>query len=134
MLFSGALSPFAIWYFVATVMAAETISLIVQIHSRTACEGGKQMWGQLCVDRLGRVPGGWLINSWSELDAPYWENEFHWFDKKTNKLHITKLNLAQSGGEISILEEDTEIEAERAAFIRHNIDRWELEWLENQMK
>ena len=46
-------------------------------------------------DFKGRPPavGGFLVNSWSELGAPYWQPEMHWFDKRENKFYHAYLDL-----------------------------------------
>jgi hypothetical protein len=107
---------------------------IEKIYSRVGYkEGGLRIWGHMYVDTSGRTPGGWLINSWSELASPYWQCQFHWFDSKTKKLHNAQLNLGLYGeSNISTSDEEADIEPARAKFIREHVDRWELEWLKDQ--
>ena len=93
------------------------------------------MWGQLYLDKAGRSAGGWLTDSWSENGSPYWQCKFHWYNIKDKKLYHAKLNIGIYGaGNMDVGGEDTDIEPERAEFIRDMIAKWELEWLQLQAK
>lgn len=97
------------------------------LHKENIC-----MWGHLYVSKTGQTGGGWLINSWSEHGAPYWQAEMHWLEKTDNKLYHVYLNMAWGGGAIQILGEDKDIDPERAKFIRQTVEQWETEWFQEE--
>ena len=92
------------------------------------------MWGQLYVSRTSRTGEGWLVDSWSENGAPYWHPWMHWFEKKENKLYHVQLNVEFGHSSMNIHGEDTEIDPERAKFIRATVAQWENEWLAAEAK
>lgn len=104
---------------------------IEKIHNRLTREGNLLMWGHLYVSKTSRTVGGWLVDSWSENGAPYWTPKMHWFDKKENKLFHVQPNLLSS---TTMRGEDTDIEPERAKFIRATVNKWEQEWLAEEGK
>jgi hypothetical protein len=104
---------------------------VEMVHSRMTSKGNLRMWGQLYVSRTGRTVGGWVVNSWSEFGAPYWRPKMHWFDRKENKLCQMHLEFGQV---MQVHPEDTDIEPERAKFIRETVDKWEREWLAEEAK
>jgi hypothetical protein len=103
---------------------------VQKIHSRVSHEGNLVMWGQLYLSNTGLTAGGWLVNSWSGIGAPFWTPKLHWLDKKENKLcHV---GLEQSS--MNLGGEDTDIDPERAKFIRATVGKWEQEWLAEEGK
>jgi hypothetical protein len=92
------------------------------------------MWGQLYISRTGQTAGGWLVDSWAENGAPYWPCRMHWLDKKENKLCIAQLDIGFGSGTMNLIREDTEIDPERAKFIRETVQQWEMEWLQEEAK
>jgi hypothetical protein len=102
---------------------------IEKIYARLIHQGNLVVWGQLYVSNTGRTVGGWLVNSWSENGAPYWHPKMHWFDKKENKLNHVYLNVDFVQSAMNVIGEDTDIDPERAKFIRATVDKWEGEWL-----
>jgi len=107
---------------------------IEKVDSRLTHKDNLRMWGQLYVSRTGRTVGGWLVDSWSENGAPYWHPKMHWFDKKENKLCNAYLKVDFGSSSMNIYGEDTEIDPERAKFIRATVAQWEQEWLEAEAK
>src|SRR2546428_228343 len=105
-----------------------------KVYSRLRHKENLRMWGQLYLSRTGRTVGGWLVDSWAENGAPYWHCKMHWFDKKENKLHNVYLNMGFGTGSMNLAGEDTEIEPERAKFIRETVEQWETEWLQEEAK
>lgn len=105
-----------------------------KVYSRSKHKGNLRMWGQLYISASERTVGGWLVDSWSENGAPYWHCKMHWFDKKENKLHSAHLNVDFRPSAVSLSGEDTEIEPERAKFIRETVEQWEREWLQEEAK
>jgi hypothetical protein len=91
-------------------------------------EDNLHMWAKLYISRTGRTVGGWLLDSWSEHGAPYWRPQLHWFDKGDEKFYRAYLDIDRQ----SMHREDTEIEPERAKFMRKMLAKWELEWLQDE--
>jgi len=102
---------------------------IERIFSRSGLRGNLGMWAHLNVDTSGTTAGGWLVNTWSQGGAPYWQPRFHWFERQNNKIYRALLNIGTHGGNVNMVGEATDIEPEREAFIRENIAKWEEEWL-----
>jgi hypothetical protein len=101
------------------------------VRSFAGYEDNLRIWGQLYINKTGHTLGGWLLNSWSEHGAPYWTPKFHWFDKSDGKLYVVHLEFGRA---INLLGEDANIEPERAKFIRKMVEKWELEWLQDEGK
>ena len=93
---------------------------------------GLAIWGQLHLSTTGQTVGGWLVNSWSELGAPFWQPEMHWFDAGEKKFYRVFLDI--EGRSMNLIGEAIDIDAERASFIRKMIQKWEKEWLQRQPK
>jgi len=107
---------------------------VEKVESRLTQKGNLRMWGQLYVSKAGRTVGGWLVDSWSERSAPYWQPKMHWFDRKESKLLNVRFDINFGRSSMNIFGEDQEIEPERAKFIRATVEQWEREWLEAQAK
>ena len=101
------------------------------VRSFVGYENNLQMWGQLWLNRTANTIGGWLLNSWSQLGAPYWTPKMHFLDKSDGKLYHVILQIGHS---MDLHGEDTNIEPERAKFIRKMVEKWELEWLKDEAK
>jgi len=95
-------------------------------------ENDLRIWGKLYVNRTGRTVGGWLLNSWSLQGAPYWTAKMHWFDRGEEKFY--KVYLDFGIGSINLHGEDTEVEPERAKFMRKMMEKWEVEWMHDEAK
>jgi hypothetical protein len=103
-----------------------------KVYSRVVQKENLNMWGELYISRPGQAVVGWLVNSCSVNGAPYWQGKIHWYDKGENKLHSTYLNLDFRPTLVRLTGEDTEIEPERAKFIRETVKQWETEWLKEE--
>ncbi|HTQ62536.1 MAG TPA: hypothetical protein VMI32_20085 [Candidatus Solibacter sp.] len=114
-------------------MADETM-LIEKIFSRTALQDNLRIWGKLFIDKKTQLLGGWLIDSWCEGGAPYWQPHLNWVSKKDNKIYRVEMYIGIAGGSTVNHGEDTDIEADRAAFIRSKIAEWQQQWLEEEAK
>jgi hypothetical protein len=109
----------------------EHVDQLQQIRSYAGHEGNLAMWGKLYISQTGRTVGGWLVDSWSQNGAPYWQPKVHWFDRGENKLYHVYLNIGLGPrGSMDLHGEDKEIDPKRAAFIRKMVDKWESEWLQ----
>jgi hypothetical protein len=91
-----------------------------------------RMWGKLYASQTGQTVGGWLLHSWSENGAPYWQAEQHWFDKGENKFYHAYLDIDRHS--MNLHSEDKDIDPKRATFIRKMLEKWELEWLQDEAK
>jgi hypothetical protein len=108
---------------------------VERVESRlTHKDNNLRMWGQLYVSKTGRTVGGWLVDSWSENGAPYWQPRMHWFDKKENKLKRVQLDMGFGHSAMNVYGNDADIEPEREKFIRETVAQWETEWLQKQAK
>jgi hypothetical protein len=105
---------------------------VEQVYSRMAHKENLRMWGKLYVSKWGQTAGGWLTDSWAENGAPYWRPRMLWLDRKENKLQRVYLNF--DTGAMQLAGEDSEIEPERAKFIRETVEQWEKEWLQEESK
>ena len=104
---------------------------VEQVYSRVAYKENLRMWGKLYLSRSVQLGGGWLTDSWAENGAPYWRPRMHWLDRKENKLQKAYLNVKTGAMHLA---EDSEIEPERAKFIRETVEQWEVEWLKDEAK
>jgi hypothetical protein len=105
---------------------------VEQVYSRMMHKENLRMWGKLYVSRWGQAAGGWLVDSWAENGAPYWRPRMHWLSRKENKLQKVYLNF--DTGAMQLAGDDSEIEPERAKFIRETVEQWETEWLQEESK
>ena len=108
-------------------MPSEHVDRLEMVRSFLGHEDKIRIWGNLYVGQTGRTIGGFLVNSWSELGAPYWQPEMHWFDKGENKFYHAYLDLDRRS--MNLRSEDKDIDPKRAAFIRKMTGKWESEWL-----
>lgn len=109
----------------------EHLGKFEMVRSFVGYEDNLRMWGQLYINRTGSTVGGWLLNSWSEHGALYWTAKFHWFDKSDGKVYQVYLEFGRA---INLHGEDTNIEPERAKFIRKMVEKWESEWMQDAGK
>lgn len=87
------------------------------------------MSGHLFTDKGGTILG-WLVNTWTERGImPPLRPRMHWVSNKDGKLRRAMLQLDYLA--VQPLNEDTEIEPHRAAFIRATIGNWGQEYLAN---
>jgi hypothetical protein len=107
----------------------EHVDRLQHIRSYTGREGNLVMWGKLHISQTGRTVGGWLVDSWSENGAPYWQGQMHWFDRAENKFYHVYFTRP---GALDLRGEDKDIDPKRAAFIRKMVDKWEGEWLKEE--
>ncbi len=89
---------------------------------------------QLYLNRKDRTVAGWLVDSWSTGGAPYWHPKIHWLAKDDGKIYRVYLNIDVRLHAMNLAGEATDIEPERADFIRANVAKWEMEWLDRASK
>lgn len=90
------------------------------------------MWAQLYSQADGTV-AGWLLDSWSEHGAPYWLPKLHWYAKSDDKLYHVYLSMGYAGGSSMDLHgEDKDIDPKRDKFVRKMLEKWELEWMQDE--
>jgi len=107
--------------------------LVEKIYSRTTSVGNISMWGTLHVSRQTGKIKGWLTDSWSQGGPPYLHPKLYWLTKPDYKFHHVRLNIDYRST-IELGPEETDVEPERAAFIRTTLGQWEQDWLEDQSK
>jgi hypothetical protein len=107
---------------------------VEKIRSCLAHEGNLRMWGQLYVSRADGTVAGWLVDSWSENGAPYWNPKMHWLDRRENNLYNVYLDIGLEQSSMNLHGEDIDIDGERAKFILATVDKWEQEWLAEEGK
>ena len=63
------------------------------------------------------------------------EPKLHWFDRSDGKLYHVFLSIGYAGGSsMNLRGEDTDIDPKRAMFIRKMLEKWELEWMQEEAK
>ena len=107
---------------------------IERVFSGTARQDTLNIWGKLFIDKTGRGDDGWLIDSWCEGGAPYWQSRMNWVATKDKKIYLVQMNLGVHNSQMNICGEDADIEPGRAEFIRASIAKWERERLDEEAK
>ena len=113
---------------------ANEITQIEQIYSRAEFQGNLHMWGKLFVEKVKPHNRGLVSRFVSEGGAPYWQPQMHWFAKKDDKIYRVQMNIGMHGSTMNIFGEDTDIDLERAKFIRENVAKWEQDWIDSETK
>ena len=89
------------------------------------------MSGHLFADKSTGAILGWLVNTWTERGVmPPLRPKMHWLSSKDGKLRRAFLQLDYLA--VQPLNEDNEIEPQRAAFIRSSLAIWEQEYSEGE--
>jgi len=101
------------------------------IRSFVGSEDNLRITGQLYVSAT-RAIQGWLLDSWSELGAPFWQARMHWFARGENKFYRPYFDFDRRT--LTLVGEDKDIEPERANFLRKMADKWEQEWWKDGTK
>lgn len=106
-----------------------------RIRSFVGRDGNLVMWAQLFINQPSGTVRGWLLDSWSEHGEPYWLPKLHWFDKSDQKFYHVYMGDG-FGGSSSLhrRSEDADIDPKRAGFVRKMLEKWELEWLQDEGK
>jgi hypothetical protein len=107
---------------------------IERVRSFVGHEDNLRMWGQLFISQTGHTVGGWLLDSWSENGAPYWLPKLHWYDKADNKLYHVYMDGGFGRTSMNLHGEDEEVDPKREKFILGMLEKWELEWLQDEAK
>jgi hypothetical protein len=110
---------------------ADVPTPIKRVFSGYANQDNLNIWGRLFIDQTGRGADGWLVDSWSVGGAPYWQAHMNWVTTKDKKIYLLQIGIHS---QTNIYGEDTEIEPDRAEFIRASIAKWEREWLDEEAK
>jgi hypothetical protein len=58
----------------------------------------------------------------------------NWVATKGKKIYRVQMSMGMHNSQSNIYGEDTEIEPERAEFIRANMAKWEQEWFDEEAK
>jgi hypothetical protein len=96
-----------------------------QLLSREASRGDLRMWGKIAADAVGA--GNWLVGSWSADGVPRWIPRMHYYSRDERKLYVVRPNIAPEKMELTVDQEDTNLDPQRAQFIVENIETWERE-------
>jgi len=56
----------------------------------------------------------------------------HWFDRGEEKFYSVYLDFG--AGSIQLRGEDTKVEPDRARFMRKMMEKWEMEWMQDEAK
>ena len=88
------------------------------------------MLGQLYMSVQTGAMLGWLVITRTERGVMPPLNKMHWVWKEDGKLRGAIRQMDYNGAQN--LDEDTEIEPHRAAFIRSTLALWEQEYLETK--
>ena len=117
-----------------TTIEGSVSDQVEKVRSCLAHEGNLRMWGQLYVSRMDGTVAGWLVDSWSENGAPYWNPKMHWLDRRENNIYNVYLDIGLGQSSMNLRGEDIDIDDERAKFILATVDKWEQEWLAEEGK
>jgi hypothetical protein len=102
---------------------------IEQASNHAGAQDNLSIWGKLYLNRKDRTVAGWLVDSWSTGGTPYWHPKIHWLAKDDGKIYRVYLNIDVRFHAMNLSGEAADIEPERADFIRANVAKWEIEWL-----
>src|ERR1700722_15431528 len=94
-----------------------------QLLSREASRDDLRMWGKIAVDAVGA--GDWLVGSWSVDGLPRWVPRMHYYRREDRKFYLVRPNIAPNKMELTVEQEDKDLDPQRAAFIVENIENWE---------
>jgi hypothetical protein len=94
-----------------------------QILSREASRDDLRMWGKIAVDAIGA--GDWLVGSWSVDGVPRWIPRMHYYHREARKFYLVRPNIAPERMELTVDQEDKDLDPQRAIFIIENIETWE---------
>ncbi|HEY4907628.1 MAG TPA: hypothetical protein VIH74_09260 [Candidatus Acidoferrum sp.] len=94
-----------------------------QLLSREASRDDLRMWGKIAVDAVGA--GDWLVGSWSVDGLPRWVPRMHYYRREDRKFYLVRPNIAPEKMELTVDQEDKDLDPQRAAFIVENIENWE---------
>jgi hypothetical protein len=105
-----------------------------QVVSHITVVGTVSMWGKLFVGKHNGRILGWVVDTWTERGIePHLRPKLHWISRADDKFY----HMETSGDNriaITILDEDTEVELNRAVVIKDTLARWEGEWVREQSK
>jgi hypothetical protein len=105
-----------------------------QVQSRRAVVGTVSMWGKLFVGKHNGKVLGWMVDTWTERGIePHLRPKLHWISRADDKFHHVETT-GDNRIAITILDEDTEVESNRAEVIKETLARWEDEWLKQETK
>jgi hypothetical protein len=96
-----------------------------QILRREASRDDLRMWGKIAVDEVG--VGDWLVGSWSVDGVPRWVPRMHYYRREERKFYRVRPNIAPEKMELTVDQEDNELDPERSTFLLENIETWERE-------
>ncbi len=96
-----------------------------QLVSREASQDDLRMWGKIAVDTIRA--GDWLVGSWSVDGVPRWIPRMHYYRREERKFYLVRPNIAPSTMELTVDQEDKDLDPQRAKFIMENIESWERE-------
>ena len=96
-----------------------------QLLTREASRDDLRMWGKIALDAIGA--GDWLVGSWSVDGVPRWIPRMHYFSRENRKLYLVRPNIAPPNMELTVDQEDKDLDPLRAKFIIENIEAWERE-------
>jgi hypothetical protein len=96
-----------------------------QLLNREASQGDLRMWGKIAVDAVGA--GDWLVGSWSVDGVPRWTPRMHYYRREARKFYLVRPNIAPPNMELTVDQEDKDLDPQRANFIIENIESWERE-------
>jgi hypothetical protein len=101
---------------------------LVKVLSRDTAHPAISMWGTLHTDQLTGAVVGWIVDTWSERGVmPPLLPKMYWVPKEDGKFYHMRLNV-DNRSSLAVFGVDTEIEPQRAAFIRATLAIWEQEY------
>lgn len=109
------------------------VDRLQKLLSRSTVAENIGIWGALHTNMRGELVG-WLVDTWAEEShAPRLHPRMHWVPRTDRKFYQVKLSMGYLSS-MMVLDEDTEIEANRAALIRKTLELWEQQWLDEEAR
>jgi hypothetical protein len=109
------------------------VDRLQKLLSRSTVAESIGIWGALHTNMRGEIVG-WLVDTWTEETlAPPLCPRMHWVPRTDRKFYQVKLSMGYLSS-MMILDEDTDIESNRAAFIKKTLQLWEQQWLDGKQE
>ncbi|MBZ5662696.1 MAG: hypothetical protein LAO08_20025 [Acidobacteriia bacterium] len=96
----------------------------VRVFSRSTVHTAISMWASLHLGETGKAID-WLVDTWTEIGVtPPLKPKLHWVSHEDGKFYDVQLNI-DFRSSLKLFGKDSEIEPNRAAFIRATLRAWE---------
>ncbi|MGB9067969.1 MAG: hypothetical protein WCC21_05315 [Candidatus Acidiferrales bacterium] len=109
------------------------VDRLQKLLSRSTVAENIGIWGALHTNMRGELVG-WLVDTWAEESlAAQLHPRMHWVPRTDRKFYQVKLSMGYLSS-MMVLDEDTEIEVNRAALIKKTLELWEQQWRDEEAR